>query len=149
MPKWSSTAVDPVEMRDVAYIALGSNLGDRAAYLARGRAGLAAVPCSRLLAVSSVEETAPLGPAEQAPYLNQMAALETDLTPAELLAVLHEIEEAAGRVRSDRWGPRTLDLDIVMFERQQVATEGLVIPHPELPRRDFWRRGLDELGAGR
>jgi 2-amino-4-hydroxy-6-hydroxymethyldihydropteridine diphosphokinase len=134
-------------MRDVAYIALGSNVGDRAAYLAQARQALAAIPRSRLLAVSAVEETAPLGPVQQAPYLNQMAALETELEPLDLLDALHEIERAAGRTRRVRWGPRTLDLDIVLFERQTVATDRLVVPHPELDRRDFWRRGLRELRA--
>ncbi len=132
-------------MRDVAYVALGSNVGDRRAYLALGREGLAALPRSRLRAVSSIEETEPLGPVDQGQYLNQMAALETDLEPEELLEALHHIERSAGRVRGARWGPRTLDLDIVMFERQSLATDRLVIPHPELARRDFWRRGLGEL----
>jgi 2-amino-4-hydroxy-6-hydroxymethyldihydropteridine diphosphokinase len=132
-------------MRDVAYIALGSNLGDRAAYLALGRERLAALPRSRLRAVSSIEETAPLGPVEQGPYLNQMAALETELAPGELLDALQTIERAAGRTRNARWAPRTLDLDIVLFERQTVNADGLVVPHPELPRRDFWQRELDEL----
>jgi 2-amino-4-hydroxy-6-hydroxymethyldihydropteridine diphosphokinase len=137
-------------MRDVAYIALGSNLGDRAAYLALGRASLAALPRSRLRALSSIEETAPLGPVEQGPYLNQMVALETDLAPAELLDALQAIERDAGRTRESRWGPRTLDLDIVLFERQTVETDDLVVPHPELPRRAFWQRELDELrGATR
>ena len=135
-------------MRDFAYIALGSNLGDRAAYLALARERLAAIPRSRLRAVSSIEETAPIGPAPQASYLNQMAALETDLAPGELLDALHAIECAAGRLRAERWGPRTLDLDIVLFEKQQVVTERLVVPHPELPRRGFWQRGLGELRSG-
>jgi 2-amino-4-hydroxy-6-hydroxymethyldihydropteridine diphosphokinase len=134
-------------VRDVAYIALGSNLGDREAHLAAARAALAALPDSRVLAVSSVEETAPLGAVAQGPYLNQMVALETALAPRELLAALHRIEQGAGRVRTVRWGPRTLDLDIVMFARQQVREPDLVVPHPELPNRDFWRRELAELGG--
>jgi 2-amino-4-hydroxy-6-hydroxymethyldihydropteridine diphosphokinase len=145
MRKWSSTAAGLPGMRDVAYIALGSNVGDRAAYLARGRDGLTAIPRSRLLAVSSIEETAPIGPVPQGPYLNQMAALETDLDPVELLDALLAIERAAGRVRAERWGPRTLDLDIVLFENQELATDRLTVPHPELGRRDFWQRGLAEL----
>ena len=132
-------------MRDVAYVALGSNLGDRRAYLALGREGLASLPRSQLRGVSSIEETEPLGPIPQGPYLNQMAALETDLAPAELLEALQSIERKAGRVRGARWGPRTLDLDIVLYEQQSVANDRLVIPHPELARRDFWRRGLGEL----
>jgi 2-amino-4-hydroxy-6-hydroxymethyldihydropteridine diphosphokinase len=135
-------------MRDVAYIALGSNLGDRHAFLALARERLAALPRSRLLAVSSVEETEPLGPVTQGSYLNQMVAVETELAPDELLDALHAIERVAGRIRGDRWGPRTLDLDIVLFERQQVASGRLVVPHPELPHRDFWRRELAELRPG-
>jgi 2-amino-4-hydroxy-6-hydroxymethyldihydropteridine diphosphokinase len=80
----------------VAFIALGSNLGDRAAYLARARAALAALPGSRLLAESSIEETAPLGPADQPAYLNQMVALETPLTPRARLGRLLDIEQREG-----------------------------------------------------
>lgn len=132
-------------MRDIAYIALGSNLGDRAAYLERARAALAALPESRVLRTSSVEETAPVGDVPQGAYLNQMVALETSLTPRELLDALHGIERDAGRVRSVRWGPRTLDLDIVMFDAQRVDEPDLTVPHPQLPHRDFWRRELAEL----
>jgi len=130
---------------DVAYIALGSNLGDRAAHLARARDALAALPHSRLISASAVEETAPIGPPDQGPYLNQMVALETALAPLDLLAALQAIERAAGRVRGERWGPRTLDLDIVVFDRQTVSHERLTVPHPELPRRDFWQRELAAL----
>lgn len=136
-------------MRDVAYIALGSNLGDRAALLAAARAALAALPGSRLLAESAVDETEPLGPAGQGAYLNQMIALETTLSPRELLAALQRIEAAHGRTRAVRWGPRTLDLDIVVFERQVVREPDLIVPHPELPNRDFWRRELAELQGAR
>ncbi|HEX6536334.1 MAG TPA: 2-amino-4-hydroxy-6-hydroxymethyldihydropteridine diphosphokinase [Gemmatimonadaceae bacterium] len=132
-------------MRDIAYIALGSNIGDRAAHLERARAALAALPRTRLLRASSVEETAPLGNVPQDPYLNQMVALETALTPRELLEALHRIERDAGRVRTVRWGPRTLDLDIVMFDDQRVDEPDLMVPHPELPHRDFWQRELAEL----
>jgi 2-amino-4-hydroxy-6-hydroxymethyldihydropteridine diphosphokinase len=136
-------------MRDVVYIALGSNLGDRAAYLARARAAIAALPSTALIAESSIEETAPLGPIAQPAYLNQMLAAETELAPAELLAALRLIETAEGRDRRERWGPRTLDLDIVRFDEQIVNTPNLTIPHPELPRRDFWQRELAELAAAR
>ena len=134
-------------MRDTAYIALGSNLGDRAAYLAGARTALAALPDSRLLAASTVEETAPIGDVPQGPYLNQMVALETSLSPRELLVALQRIEQQADRQRQQHWGPRTLDLDIVLFERQMVAEPDLTIPHPQLPHRDFWRRELVELRA--
>ncbi|HEY9426232.1 MAG TPA: 2-amino-4-hydroxy-6-hydroxymethyldihydropteridine diphosphokinase [Gemmatimonadaceae bacterium] len=132
-------------MRDIAYIALGSNLGDREEYLERARSALAALPGTRLLRASSVEETAPVGDVPQGPYLNQMVAIETELAPRALLDRLHEIEGSAGRVRGVRWGPRTLDLDIVMFGRQTVNEPDLLVPHPEIPNRDFWQRELAEL----
>jgi 2-amino-4-hydroxy-6-hydroxymethyldihydropteridine diphosphokinase len=132
-------------MRDIAYVALGSNLGDREEYLERARSALAALPGTRLLRASSVEETAPVGNVPQGPYLNQMVAIETELAPRELLDRLHEIERSAGRVRGVRWGARTLDLDIVMFDRQTVSEPDLLVPHPELPNRDFWQRELAEL----
>ena len=135
-------------MRDVAYVALGSNLGDRENNLALGRTGIAQLERTRILAVTAPEETAPLGPAEQGLYLNQMVAIETELQPHELLAALLGIEQSAGRVRRERWGPRTLDLDIVAFDRQSVHDEALVVPHPALPDRDFWRRELEELRGG-
>jgi 2-amino-4-hydroxy-6-hydroxymethyldihydropteridine diphosphokinase len=131
-------------------VALGSNVGDRAAYLALARARLAVLPRSRLLAVSGIDETAPLGPSPQGPYLNQMALLETALEPDALLRHLLEIEAAAGRVRDPgaRWAPRTLDLDIVRFADREVATADLTVPHPELPNRGFWQREIAELDAG-
>jgi 2-amino-4-hydroxy-6-hydroxymethyldihydropteridine diphosphokinase len=131
------------------YVALGSNLGDRAAHLAYARARLAALPRTRLLKESRVEETAPLGPVPQGPYLNQMVLLETALEPADLLVQLHAIEAERGRVREAgvRWGPRTLDLDIVRYSDRVARGTDLTLPHPELPRRDFWQREIAELDA--
>ncbi len=126
-------------------MALGSNLGDRAAHLAHARAQLGALPGTRLVAASRVEETMPLGPVAQPPYLNQMVLLETSLTPAELLAHCLAIEVERGRERRERWGPRTLDLDIVRYGEQTVRQPDLTIPHPELRHRDFWRREIAEL----
>ena len=130
-------------------MALGSNVGDRAAHLAAARRDLAALPRTRVVAVSRVEETAALGPVPQDPYLNQMALLDTTLTPLELLRRLLDIETQAGRRRATgaRWAPRTLDLDIVRFGDRAVREPGLVIPHPELPNRDFWLREIAELEA--
>ena len=128
-------------------MALGANVGDRAAHLAHARARLGALPGTRLAAVSRVEETAPLGPVPQGPYLNQMVLLETTLTPAALLAACRAIEAERGRERRERWGPRTLDLDIVRFGVRAVREPGLTIPHPELPRRAFWLREIAELEA--
>ena len=133
--------------RDVAYVALGSNLGDRDLHLARARDALAAIPRTRVIATSAVEETAPIGPIEQGPYLNQMVALETELAPRELLAELQRIEHQAGRTREVRWGPRTLDLDIVRYERQTASDADLVVPHPAEKAREFWQRELAELRA--
>ena len=126
-------------------MALGSNLGDRAAHLAHARARLGALPGTRLVAASRVEETMPLGPVAQPPYLNQMVLLETSLTPAELLTHCLAIEVERGRARRERWGPRTLDLDIVRYGEQAVRQPDLTIPHPELRNRDFWRREIAEL----
>ena len=128
-------------------MALGSNVGDRAAHLAHARARLGALPGTHLTGVSRIEETAPLGTVPQGPYLNQMVLLETTLTPAALLAECRTIEAERGRERRERWGPRTLDLDIVRFGVRAVREAGLTIPHPELPRRDFWRREIAELEA--
>jgi 2-amino-4-hydroxy-6-hydroxymethyldihydropteridine diphosphokinase len=126
-------------------VALGSNVGDRGAHLAHARQRLAALPETRLVGASRVEETAPLGPVPQGPYLNQMVVLETTLTPRALLAACRAIELERGRERRERWGPRTLDLDIVRFGQRTVHEPGLTIPHPELPRRDFWLREIAEL----
>ena len=128
-----------------AFIALGSNLGDREGHLAAARAALAALPRTRLVAASRVEETAPLGGMDQPPYLNQMVALETALEPRALLAACQAIERSRGRVRTERWGARTLDLDIVRYGDRRVAEPDLIIPHPGLPHRDFWQRELAEL----
>jgi 2-amino-4-hydroxy-6-hydroxymethyldihydropteridine diphosphokinase len=128
-----------------AYVALGSNLGDRAAHLRAARDALARLPKTTLVATSSVEETAPLAGMAQPPYLNQMVLLETRLDPWDLLAACQAIEQAAGRVRGERWGARTLDLDIVRFGGRRLNQPDLIIPHPELPNRDFWLRELAEL----
>src|SRR5688500_547182 len=132
-------------MRDVAYIALGSNLGDRDSHLRFARDGIGQLPGTRILAASDIEETAPVGPIAQGPYLNQMLAVETALDPRALLAAVHHIEQARGRTRHERWGPRTLDIDIVLFEAQTVNEPDLTVPHPELEARDFWRRELSQV----
>jgi 2-amino-4-hydroxy-6-hydroxymethyldihydropteridine diphosphokinase len=128
-------------------VALGSNLGNREAHLSAARSALAALPDTTLLAASSIEETEPLGGKQQPPYLNQMVLLETRLGPRALLRSLQEIERKEGRVRSEHWASRTLDLDIVRFGDRRVAEPDLIIPHPELSNRDFWRRELAEIEA--
>jgi 2-amino-4-hydroxy-6-hydroxymethyldihydropteridine diphosphokinase len=131
-------------MRDIAYVALGSNLGDRERHLRVARDAIARLPRTTVVAESDVEETPPLGP-PQPHYLNQMIAVETELSPHDLLQALLAIERENGRVRREKWGPRTLDLDIVKYERQTVDDESLQVPHPGLRDRDFWRRQLAAL----
>ena len=133
--------------RERVFVALGSNLGDRAGHLQAGREALGALPGTRLIAASAIEETAPLAGMDQPPYLNQMVLLETDLEPRALLQACQTIERREGRQRTERWGARTLDLDIVRFGDRQVKESDLIIPHPELPNRDFWRRELAELNS--
>jgi 2-amino-4-hydroxy-6-hydroxymethyldihydropteridine diphosphokinase len=132
---------------EIAYIALGSNLGDRHAYLDRARDAIAAIPGCRVVGATRIEETEPLGGLAQPPYLNQMLAIETTLDPFTLLARLHEIEADAGRVRGEPWKSRTLDLDIVRFGERVVQTDALVIPHPGIADRAFWQREIAELSA--
>jgi 2-amino-4-hydroxy-6-hydroxymethyldihydropteridine diphosphokinase len=142
--------VTPPASPERVFVALGSNVGDRAAHLAHARARLGSLPGTRLLAASRIEETAPIGPVTQPSYLNQMVLLETTLPPGELLVFCRIIEAQRGRVRrgGERWGPRTLDLDIVRYGNKTVRDPDLTIPHPELPNRDFWRREIAELEGG-
>ncbi len=93
-----------------------------------------------------MEETAAIGPVEQGPYLTQMLLVETALEPAALLDALLLLEASEGRIRVQKWGPRTLDCDIVLCQGRRVATPQLTVPHPELPHRAFWLRELDALG---
>ena len=131
-------------MSELAYVGLGSNLGDRAATLAAALAELAP------LRVSTVAETAPWGLAGQPPFLNAVAELETDLEPGALLARLLDLERRAGRVRGpERWGPRTLDLDLLLYGDRVVDTGALSVPHPRLAERRFVLEGLAELCPAR
>lgn len=127
------------------FVALGSNVGDREAHLAYARERLAGLLRTRLIAASLVEETEPIGPVPQGRYLNQMVLLETTLAPLELLERLHAIEAERGRQRTVRWGPRTLDLDIVRFGERHARQANLVIPHPELPNRRWWQEEIAQL----
>ena len=130
---------------DIAFIALGGNLGDRAAYLASARNALTLVPGVSLIAASRVEETAPLGSRAQPAYLNQMVVISTTRTPESLLHHLQVIERGLGRVRARRWDVRTIDLDIVRFGSHRCATPALELPHPGLADRVFWQREMAEL----
>jgi 2-amino-4-hydroxy-6-hydroxymethyldihydropteridine diphosphokinase len=130
---------------EIVFVALGANLGDRAANLSAARAALSIVSGVELLAASSVEETVPLGSLVQGPYLNQMVAVATTLEPHALLARLQRIERQLGRIRTQRWGARTIDLDIVRFGQRSMQSPTLALPHPGLPDREFWLREVAEL----
>ena len=120
-----------------AFLGLGSNLGDRAMYLQHAVDALARVPGVSVTAVSRVYETAPVGGPPQDAYLNAVVAIETDLDPYELLHRCHEIEALAARERGERWGPRTLDVDVLLLGDCRVDTADLTIPHPRM-----WERGF-------
>jgi 2-amino-4-hydroxy-6-hydroxymethyldihydropteridine diphosphokinase len=130
---------------DLAFIALGSNVGDRHRHFSAARAAIAALPDTFIIAESDVEETEPLGGRQQEKYLNQMLAVRTALEPTQLLSELQGIERANGRTRGERWESRTLDLDIVAYGDTTLATAQLTLPHPGLPERDFWRRQIAQL----
>jgi len=136
-----------VSLVERVFIAAGSNQGDRAGYLARARDAIARIPLTTVLGASSVEETEPAGGPPQPAFLNQIVVVETGLDPNRFLKALQKIEDAEGRVRMERWGPRTLDLDIVRFGTRRLRDPDLVIPHPELPRREFWQREIAEVEA--
>lgn len=143
---------NPVKPRDLregwVVLALGSNLGDRSAHLARARTALTSAGL-RPLALSAIHETAPVGgPPGQGPFLNQVVAASlpiAELHPHALLALDLEIERACGRVRRERFGPRTLDIDILLFGEAIVVDPDLVVPHPRMLERLFVLEPLCEI----
>ena len=120
-----------------AYLALGSNLGDRLAHLQSAVDGLAGSDGVRVVAVSRVYETVPVGGPPQDAYLNAVVAIETERSPHELLALAQDIERDARRVRAERWGPRTLDVDVLLYDDVRLADPDLTLPHPRM-----WERGF-------
>ena len=131
----------------LAFIAMGSNIGDRDQHLSAARDAIAALSGTFIVAASDVEETEPLGGLSQEKYLNQMLAVNTSLHPERLLDELQRIERENGRARGDRWAPRTLDLDIVAYGDVIASTPTLTLPHPGLRDRDFWKREIEQLEA--
>jgi 2-amino-4-hydroxy-6-hydroxymethyldihydropteridine diphosphokinase len=123
-----------------AFLSLGSNLGDRRALL---RDAVESLP--DVVAVSPVYETAPVGGPEQDNFLNLVVQLDTELTPTQLLGVCHRIESSAERVRDVRWGPRTLDIDIIWMDEVTMDDERLTIPHPRWKERRFVLAPLRDL----
>jgi 2-amino-4-hydroxy-6-hydroxymethyldihydropteridine diphosphokinase len=120
-----------------AYIGLGANLGDAPATLRSAVAALSRIAHTELTGLSSLFRSTPLGPSGQADYLNAVARLATILTPHQLLTALQEIENGHGRIRAERWGPRTLDLDLLLYGSDQIKTPELELPHRELAHRNF------------
>jgi len=120
-----------------AYLGIGSNLGDRLAYLQLAVDELAKAPGIAVVGVSPVYETAPVGGPEQPDFLNAVVAVDTTLTAHELLRVAQHVESAAERVRNVRWGPRTLDVDVLLVGEERIDDPDLVVPHPRMAERAF------------
>jgi len=129
----------------LAALGLGGNVGDVRAALGRALASLAAAPGVELLATSSLYRTAPWGPVRQAPFLNMAALVDTTLAPHALLDLALRIEAEEGRVRAERYGPRTLDIDILAYGALTLSDERLTLPHPRLLERAFALVPLAEI----
>jgi len=128
-----------------AYIGLGSNLENPVEQVKTALRELGKLPQTRLLLQSSLYQSAPMGPANQPDYINAVAALETRLVADELLLALQGLELLHQRVRKERWGPRTLDLDLLLYGDHTINSEQLVVPHPGLGERLFVLRPLFEI----
>ena len=134
-------------MTDVTtcYLSLGSNLGDRAGNLAEALRRLQDYPQVQILAVSSVYETDPVGPQDQPDFYNIVAQVAADCTAEELLAIIQQIEREIGRVRAQRWGPRNIDIDILLFGSETIDMPELRVPHLGLMQRQFVLVPLAEI----
>ena len=128
-----------------AFLSLGSNRGDRRSTLEAALRALEVAGDVRIIRRSSLYETAPVGKADQPEFYNLVIEVQTALDPGELLDRCQEVERAFGRVRQERWGPRTLDLDLLLYDRRAVHTERLTVPHPEMLRRRFVLEPLLEI----
>ena len=133
-------------MSHVAYIGIGANLGDRRTHIRRACDLLRQTDGILSLKLSSLHETEPVGgPPGQGAYLNAAARVETDLDASALLAVLLDIEARLGRQRSEKWGPRVIDLDLLLFDDEVIDTPGLTVPHPRMHERRFVLQPLAEI----
>jgi 2-amino-4-hydroxy-6-hydroxymethyldihydropteridine diphosphokinase len=132
----------------VVYLGLGSNVGDRAGYLHAALLWLAGSGVITITAVSSLYETAPMEITDQPAFLNAVAAGQTSLAPLDLLRLLKDVERAVGRVQRVRYGPREVDLDILVYDDMVLASEELAIPHPSLRDRAFALVPLNEVAPG-
>ena len=129
----------------VAWVGLGSNLDDPVRQVNTALATLDQLPQSRLLACSGLYRSAPMGPQDQPDYINAVAGVETALSAEALLEALQAIEQAHARVRGEHWGPRTLDLDILLYGDEIIETPRLTVPHPGIAERNFVLVPLTEL----
>lgn len=128
-----------------AFLGLGSNVGDRWAWLEQARSRVAGLPRTTLVRSSAIYLTAPVGGPQQEDYFNQVLEIETTLGPQELLLALQMIERELGRVRQERWGPRTVDVDILWYHGYSLMEPNLTLPHPRLEERRFVLEPLAEL----
>ena len=128
-----------------AYIGLGANLADRAGTIEQAVGLLGAEPGIEVVSVSSLRETEPWGRVAQPAFVNGAVAVETTLEPRALLGVLLDVERRLGRVRNERWGPRTIDLDLLLYGDVVLDEPGLTVPHPRLHERAFALEPLQEL----
>lgn len=140
-----TVSVEITRKRHTAYLGIGSNMGDKHAFLEKAIKQLDAHPMMKVKSVSNLLVTEPYGGVEQDDFLNGCLKIETVLWPQELLDVLHKIEQDAGRTRSIHWGPRTLDLDILFYDDLILETDNLIIPHKEIPLRSFVLVPLAEI----
>jgi 2-amino-4-hydroxy-6-hydroxymethyldihydropteridine diphosphokinase len=127
------------------FLGLGSNLGDREALLRRALERVDSLQGTEVLRVSAVRETEPWGVTDQPAFLNAVAEILTELEPEPLLAELKKIEQEVGRTPSFRWGPREIDLDLLLYGARRLKSERLTLPHPQILERDFVREPLAEI----
>ncbi|HEL1074522.1 TPA: 2-amino-4-hydroxy-6-hydroxymethyldihydropteridine diphosphokinase [Streptococcus equi subsp. zooepidemicus] len=121
----------------LVYLGLGTNMGDRAGYLQAAVTALSKLPETELLRQSSIYQTAAWGKKDQNDFLNMVCQLDTKLTPEALLAATQAIEQDLGRVRHEKWGPRTIDIDLLLFGDEPYQSKALTIPHPYMTQRAF------------
>ena len=142
---FDAVSVELHRARHTVYLGIGSNLGDREAYLDYAVDQLGRDDYTRVMKVSTYINTAPYGPVEQPDFLNGVLEIDTLYEPEELLSVINDIEQDAGRKRIVKWGPRTLDIDILLYDNRILSTEKLKIPHPEMAKREFVLKPLCEI----
>jgi 2-amino-4-hydroxy-6-hydroxymethyldihydropteridine diphosphokinase len=134
-------------MKSIVYISLGTNMGDRENFLREAIEELDQQPSIQLQSVSSIYETDPVGYVDQPNFLNLVVKIFTNLSPQELLEVTQSIENHLGRKREVRWGPRTIDLDILLYNQENIETDQLRIPHPRMFERSFVLIPLKEINS--